>query len=81
MGTRVPDGFVRPHYRFDLLHSSIDVQRMPKRRARVQAHGEIEEDFTGEVTRVDEDNYLFIVRHPETGQVWGCNNAFVTLFE
>jgi hypothetical protein len=49
------------------------------RRAHVQAHGEIEEDFTGEVTRTDEENYVTFVRHPDTGQVWGCNNAFVTL--
>ncbi len=58
-----------------------DLTGAPTARAQVRAHGEIEENFTGEITPVDDDNYITFVRHPQTGVVLGCNNAFVTLLE
>jgi len=42
----------------------------------VSAHGNIKEDFTGTVTRVDTDNYLIFVRK-HGRKAWGCFAAHV----
>lgn len=43
----------------------------------VQAHGDITEDFTGTLTRIDKDNHLVFVRHPDTEVIWGVNPMFI----